>query len=404
MELKGLDLSRSLIKTKKLICDNLTLLKKKDLLNIPRKLIMLPGPTNVSDRVMNAMITPLVNHRSKEAATLFKDTKEKTQKVFETDGDVVVLTSSGTGGMEAAVKNLVRRGDNVIVPAFGEFGHRLADQISQSGANVKKVVAEPGLVPSIEEIEEAFEETKDVKALYVVYNETSTGTSVKWLQKAGEICSKYGSFFVVDAISNLGGDTLPVDKWGVDVCVTASQKCLAGPPGLALISMSERAKKYMIDNPPSTLYFNMARYIQYDEKGQTPFTPSLPLLYALNEALTVILEEGLFKRIMRHKTCADAFYSGFKEIGAQPFAEADARSNTVITINYPDGIDDSELRTLLEDKFRILIASGFGNLKGKLFRVGCMGDVSGYHVNATLTAMSAAFSMLRDKSVDWSAI
>ena len=365
-----------------------------------RKLVMLPGPTNVSDRVMNAMITPMINHRSPIAAKLYKEVREKAQQVFVTEGDIVILSSSGTGGVEAAVKNLVRNGDNVIVPAFGEFGHRLSEQITQSGGKVRKVIAEPGLVPSIDEIEQAFIEVKNVKALFVVYNETSTGTAVRWLKKAGELCSKYGAFFVVDAISNLGGDELPVDKWGVDCCITGTQKCLAAPPGLAIVSFSEKAKKFMIENPPSTLYFDIPRYLRYAENGETPFTTALPQFHALNEALTIIIEEGLDNRIRRHKNCAEAFYSAFTQMGIHPFAEEDARSNTVITLKYPDGVDDLAFRKLLNTKFRILIAGGFGDLKGKLFRVGSMGDVNEYHIITTLTAITAAMSMLEVKGVE----
>lgn len=368
-------------------------------MKVPRQLIMLPGPTNVPDRVMNAMITPLTNHRGKLAGNLFKEVKEKSREIFGTSGDIVVLTCSGTGGMEAAVKNLIRRGDNVIATAYGEFGHRVAGQLSQSGAEVRKVTAEPGSIPSIEAIETAFDETKEVKALFVVYNDTSTGTAVRWLEKAGKLCSDNHSFLVVDAVSNLGGDDLPVEKWGIDVCVTGSQKCLAGPPGLAILSLSNRAKKYMVENPPSTLYFNLARYLQFADRDETPFTPSLPLFYALNEALTVVLEEGMSQRVGRHRMCADAFYSAFEDMGIHPFAKEEARSNTVITLEYPEGLDDLRFRNLLAEKFRILIAGGFGDLKGKIFRIGSMGEVGEYHVLTTLTAISSAMRMLGAKDV-----
>jgi aspartate aminotransferase-like enzyme len=356
---------------------------------------MLPGPTNVPNRVINAMLTPMINHRSDDFRKLYKDIVNKTQTVFETENDIVVLTTSGTGAVETSVLNLIKKDDAVIIPVNGEFSTRLADLIDNYGGKTIRINSPYGQNPPIEKIEEAFEKNSNIKALYVVYNETSTGTTLRNLSKLGNICKAHGAFFVVDAVSILGGDELPVDKWNVDVCFTATQKALAAPPGIAPISVSKEAKKYMIENPPPSQYLNLKRYFKYyNDSFETPFTPAVSLFYAYQEALNIIIEEGMQNRISRHRKCANAFYSGLEALGFTPFADADSRSNVVIAVNYLPGIDDKKFRELLSTKFKVLLAGGFGELKGKVFRVGCMGEVSSYHVMRTLSAISSSMSIL----------
>ena len=356
---------------------------------------MLPGPTNVPDRVMNAMLTHIINHRSDDFRRLYKTIVEKTQRVFQTQNDIVLLTTSGTGAVEASVINMIRKNDKAIIPVNGEFGTRLADLIDSWGGHAIRVTAPFGQNPQYSEIEDAFERNKDIKAIYAVYNETSTGTTLRYMDKLSQLCSERGAFFIADAVSILGGDELPVDKWNVDICVTASQKALAAPPGVSPMSISARAKKHMQANPPPTQYLNLKRYFRYyEENFETPFTPALSLFNAFSEALDMVLEEGLDKRIARHKACADAFYAGLDAMGLSPFARQDARSNVVIAINYIPGMDDKKFRGLLSQQFRILVAGGFGDLKGKVFRIGSMGEVSKYHVMRTLSSIASVMNIL----------
>lgn len=358
-------------------------------------LVMLPGPTNVPTRVMNAMLSPIINHRSDDFRKLYRGLVEKTQSVFQTENDIVILTASGTGAVEASVVNLVRKGDNIVIPVNGEFGGRLADLIDIWGGKSLRVNSKFGENPSFEQVSEAFDKNKNIKALYAVYNETSTGTTLRYLKKLGELCSKHGSLFIVDAVSILGGDELPVDKWGIDICVTASQKALAAPPGISPMSISARAKKLMIDSPPPVQYFNLKRYFKYFyDSGETPFTPALPLFFAFREALDMVLEEGLDKRIERHTRCANAFYTGLNELGFTPFAQPEARSNVVIALNYMPGVEDKTFRKILSEHFRVLIAGGFGELKGKVFRIGSMGEVDSYHVIRTLSSISSTLKIM----------
>jgi len=357
---------------------------------------MLPGPTNVPNRVMRAMLAPIINHRSDDFVELYTDVVEKTQKVFETQNDIVALSASGTGAVEAGVINLVKKDDKIIIPVNGEFSNRLSQLIEGQGANVVKLETPPGQNATFDQIKEAFDNNKDVKAFYVVHNETSTGTMVNYLDKISDLTSRNDAFYVVDSVSLLGGVELPVDKWNIDVCLTGSQKALAAPPGISPISVSAKAKKYMIANPPSTMYFNLARYFQYyEESKHTPFTPALPLLYAYREALTMMLEEGLQNVYKRHKICSDALYSGLSAIGLTPYVtNEEDRSISIVALNYLDGLEDKTFRSTLADKFKVLVAGGFGNLKGKVFRVGCMGEVSPYHVMRTISAISSTLAMM----------
>ena len=356
---------------------------------------MLPGPTNVPNRVMRAMLAPMINHRSDDFVELYTDVVDKTQQVFQTQNDIVALSASGTGAVEAGVINVVKKGDKVIIPVNGEFSTRLSQLIEGQGANVIKLQTPPGENSTFDQIKEAFDNNKDVKAFYVVHNETSTGTMVNYLDKVSDLTSRNDAMYVVDSVSLLGGADLKVDKWNIDVCLTGSQKAIAAPPGISPISVSAKAKKYMIENPPPTHYFNLARYFKYyDEEKHTPFTPALPLLYAYREALTIMLEEGLQNVFNRHKVCSDALYSGLSAIGLTPFAKEEDRSISIIALNYLDGLEDKVFRSTLADKFKVLVAGGFGDLKGKVFRVGCMGEVSPYHVMRTISAISSTLAMM----------
>jgi aspartate aminotransferase-like enzyme len=359
-------------------------------------LSMIPGPTNGPNRVMRAMLAPIINHRSDDFVELYTDVVDKTQQVFQTQNDIVALSASGTGAVEAGVINVVKKGDKVIIPVNGEFSTRLSQLIEGQGANVIKLQTPPGENATFDQVKEAFDNNKDVKAFYVVHNETSTGTMVNYLDKVSDLTSRNDAFYVVDSVSLLGGVELPVDKWNIDVCLTGAQKALAAPPGISPISVSAKAKKYMIANPPPTMYFNLARYFQYyEESKHTPFTPALPLLYAYREALTIMLEEGLQNVYKRHKICSDALYSGLSAIGLTPYvAKEEDRSISIVALNYLDGLEDKTFRNTLANKFKVLVAGGFGDLKGKVFRVGCMGEVSPYHVMRTISAISSTLAMM----------
>ena len=358
-----------------------------------KKLLMIPGPTNVPERVLHAMTKPMINHRGDEFHDLYKNIQEKARKVFETEQNIVVLSSSGTGGVEAAISNIVKKGDNVIIPVFGEFSRRVAQYVRLIGGNPVCVEAPLGSAPSFEEVKAKTEEVRKIKAFCIVYNDTSPGTKINWLDKVANIALDFNAFTIVDAVSILAGDELPMDKWGIDIVVTASQKCLAAPPGLAILGISEKATKYVMKNEIHSEYFNLAKYIEYSNlRKETPYTPAVPLFYALDEALSLVLEEGLQRRIQRHRITAKAFYESLEAAGLKPFVKPEARSNTVISFEYPENVEDKKFRENLEKNFGVVIAGGFGELRGKIFRIGNMGEVNRYHVLTTLNAILSSLS------------
>jgi aspartate aminotransferase-like enzyme len=352
-----------------------------------QKLIMLPGPTNVSPRVMQAMTQPVINHRSDTFREFYRELLNRTRGLFQTRGDVVILSSSGTGGVETAVFNLIRPGDVAIVSIFGEFSTRLAEAIEIAGGKVVPVKSDFGKAPSLSQLEEAMNKAGKFRAMFLVHNETSTGVAVPYVREATRLARDHGAFSVIDAISSLGGYAIPVDEWGVDVCITGSQKCIAAPPGIALLSVSRQVVDFLKTSPPRVRYFDIQKYLEYGAKGETPFTPALPLFYALDEALKELDEEGLDKRVQRHDVMASAIYEEVSKLNLKAVASPDVRSKTVIAVYYPAGVDDAQFRKTLSHDKNIVIAGGFGPFAGKVFRVGCMGQVNKDYVDRTLAAI-----------------
>ena len=361
-----------------------------------QKLIMLPGPTNVSERVMKAMLGPIINHRGDAFRELYKGILDKSRHLFQTEGEVVVLSSSGTGGVEAAVWNLIRPGDVALVPVFGEFSTRLAETVEMAGGKAVRVTSEFGGVPGLDELKRAAEKQGEFRALFLVHNETSTGVAVPYIEEAARLAREHGAFSVIDAISSLGGYAIPVDSWGVDVCITGSQKCLAAPPGLALLSVSGRVVEFLKSSPPKTRYFDLPRYLKYGARGETPFTPALPLFYALDEALKELLEEGLASRVQRHDAMSARLYDGLAGLGLRAVADAGVRSKTVVASYYPPWVDDAGFRKTLDQDRGVVIAGGFGPFAGKVFRVGCMGQINEGFVKTTLDAIGETMSKFRN--------
>jgi aspartate aminotransferase-like enzyme len=361
-----------------------------------QKLIMLPGPTNVSDRVMRAMLGPIINHRGDSFRELYKGVLGKTRHLFQTEGEAVVFSSSGTGGVEAAVWNLIRPGDVAVVPVFGEFSTRLAETVELAGGKAVRVASDFGKVPTLDQVRAAMEKQGKFKAMFLVHNETSTGVAAPYVEEASRLARDHDAFAVIDAISSLGGYAIPVDRWGVDVCITGSQKCIAAPPGLALLSVSAKVLDYLKGSPPKTRYFEIPRYVEYGARGETPFTPALPLIYALDEALSELLEEGFSKRVERHDRMSAMLYDGLAAMGLSPVAEKSVRSKTVVASFYPQGIDDAKFRKALAHDRGVVIAGGFGPFAGKVFRVGCMGQINEGYVKTTLKAISDTLADFRN--------
>ena len=358
---------------------------------------MIPGPTNVPARIINAMQKPMISHRSAEYHELHRSITEGARYAFQTKGDIFALTCSGTGGVECAVSNVISPGDRVIIPVNGVFSQRFEENIERFGGVPVEVPIEWGKAATPDQIKEAVKQEKNVKAIAVVYNETSTGATMRGLDEVGRIAEERGLLFMVDAISILCGDYLPVDSWKVDICIAGSQKCLACPPGVALISVSGKAWEAIEKGRRGSYYFDLHKARESHAKDETPFTPSIPVFYALDEALKMLREEGLENRIKRHKVCAEAFYNALQEMELQVLPDKQFRSNTVIAINIPRGIEDKAWRDLMREKYGVMVAGGMGKLKGSIIRIGSMGVVSRVEVTATIKALGKSLTDLGQK-------
>lgn len=358
------------------------------------KLLMIPGPTMVPNTVLTSMANPIIGHRTKEYGELLEDTIEKMKKVFMTENDVYLITGSGTSAMDMAISNTVDKGDKVLTITNGNFGERFCKIADVYGAEVIKLENEWGDNAKPEQVKEILEENPDIKVVTVVHNETSTGVKNP-IEEIGNIVKDYDALYVVDTVSSLGGDYVDVDKFNIDICVTGSQKCIAAPPGMAAISVSEKAWDVINATETKSFYLDIKAYKKrYDTKKETPYTPSVSLTYAMNEALEIVLDEGLENRFKRHEKLAKATIAGLDAMGIELFAKEWARSVTVTSAKYPEGIKDSEFRGLLANKYGILVAGGQGQASGKIFRVGHMGEAREYHVLGTLAAIEMAFNEL----------
>lgn len=357
-----------------------------------KKLIMVPGPTNVSDRVYKAMIRPIISHRGPEFRVLYKGIIENLRYLFQTEGDVFVHTVSGTGGVECMISNVVSPGDKVLIPVFGLFSERMREKIIRRGGEAIEIKLNYGEAPTAEQVEQILDKEKNIDAIAIVYNETSTGVTVRDLPEIGRIAKERGVLMLVDAVSILGGDELPVDDWNIDICVAGSQKCLACPPGLSVISVSEDAWKRIEKTDGRPFYHDLLKMKKFQARWETPFTPAIPLFYALDESLKIIREEGLENRFRRHKVCSKAFYDAIEALGLDPFPKREVRSNTVIAFKKPENVDGDYIRKIMREKYEILIAGGAGKVKNLIFRIGCMGIISATETLSTLNALEKSLA------------
>jgi aspartate aminotransferase-like enzyme len=363
------------------------------------KLIMLPGPTQVPERILRAMSKPMINHRGAMFEKLYAEVAEGLKYFFQTEeNDVYPLTSSGTGAVECAALNLVERGDKAIVPTCGEFSERLAEAFEKAGAKLVQPKFELGTAVSPSALEEALDKNKDAKIVAFVYNETATGIRNP-AEDLIKICKAHDALVVCDAISNLGGDYMYMDKWGVDVVVTGAQKCLACPPGLGFVSLGANAwKKVEEKKEKETLYFDLLKIREFHKKNSTPYTPAVPLFFALQEALKMLKEEGIENRISRHADCSRSMRDGLKALGLKLFPKDEKYASRTVTASLgPQGVPVADvIKTLLDDT-GIVIAGGMGETKGKIFRVGTMGVCTQKEVKLTLDAIKTAIAKLSAK-------
>ena len=351
-------------------------------------LLMLPGPTTVHPRVLNAMSKAVVNHRGAKYGEILTETTELMSKVFQTPNKSYLLTGSGTASMEAAVANTVAPGEKILNVVGGKFGERLLKISETHGIDAKELAVEWGTAVDPKLIAEALDEDEDIKAVTVIHNETSTGVAAP-IEEIGKVMKNYDALYIVDTVSSLAGDEVNVEKFGIDVCFTGSQKCLAAPPGMAAITLSDEAWAAVDKVETNTFYLDLKAARKSGDKvpPQTPYTPSVSLTYAMNEALKMIMEEGLDARVARHHKAAKASVAAVKALGLELFADEAVSSATVTAVKMPEGITDDQFRGTTRDKYGVELAGGQDHLKGNIFRIGHMGNISYKELVQTFAAI-----------------
>lgn len=349
-------------------------------LNPPGKLLLGAGPSNIHSRVLKAMTLPIVGHLDPYFMEIMDDTIGLLRFLFKT-GNRMTLPISGTGtaGMECAITNMVEKGEEVVVCVGGFFGERIVEIVRRVGGKPLVVGGEWGKVVGGDDVERVLAES-DAEVVAAVHVETSTGVRQP-LEDVSRVVGKYGGFLMVDSVASLGGDRLDVDGLGVDVCFSASQKCLNCPPGLAPITVGERAME-KIRGRGSVIpswYFDLSTVESYWLNSDRVYHHTAPILlvYALREGLRLIFEEGLEARWLRHERNAGLLVEGVRDLGLSLFGGDDVRASVITAINVPDvggGVGlDLRVRESLRDVFNICVSGGLGVFKGRLWRVGLMG-------------------------------
>lgn len=351
--------------------------------DMKKNLLFTPGPTPIPSEALLAMAQPIDYHRSSATVALIKDVLEKLKHVFQTENDVLFLTSSGTGAMEGAVVNLLSRGDKAIVIRSGKFGERWDEICTAYGVEVIPIDVMWGHSVEPHTVESLLTEHPDVKAVFATLCETSTG-ALHDIEALGHLTRIRSTLLVVDAVSALAADDLQMDSWGVDVVVSCSQKGLMTPPGLAFAALNQRAWDAIEHADLPKYYLDYRKAYESGLAGSVPYTPAVTLLTALQYALNHICAEGIHNTIARHKHLALATRSAIKALGLPLFAASPA--NTLTSIRLPEEIDGKAFINLMRDKYGITYAGGQSQLSGKIVRIAHLGWMN---ENDVIVAISA---------------
>jgi alanine-glyoxylate transaminase/serine-glyoxylate transaminase/serine-pyruvate transaminase len=340
------------------------------------RLLLGPGPSMVPPRVLRAMATPLLGHLDPDFHQILTETQELLRDVFQSRNELTLaLSGTGTSGMEAALGNLIEPGDRLLACVAGYFGERLAEVAARYGAEVRRLERPWGEVFEPDEVEAALR-ARDAKIVTLVHAETSTGTLQPEIAAIAEACHRHGALLVLDTVTSLGGLPVEADSWDVDIAYSASQKCLSAPPGLAPITVSERARQAISRRkaPPAALYFDLTLLERHWGKAFA-YHHTIPIstVYALREALRLVQEEGLPARFERHRLNGERLWAGLEALDLPPRLPPGRRMPLLTTVSVPAGVDDAALRRRLLHEYHIEIGGAFGQFAGKVWRIGLMG-------------------------------
>jgi aspartate aminotransferase-like enzyme len=372
---------------------------------IQEDLLLTPGPVQVPDSVRKAISRPMINHRGPEFKELFLEVTRGLKWLLNTENEIVIFPSSGTGVMESAITNLFSPGDAVLVGVMGEFGRRFADIASAFGLRVDLLEVPIGyaITPVIlnDYLEQAISQLRNkstltsapppYKAILLTHNETSTGAILD-LKGVAAVAREYQIPIIVDAISSCGGVEIDVGSWNIDVLLTASQKALMNPPGLGIAAVSERALSMCREATLPRYYWDYRRFIEKSRSQETPYTPCIPIWFGLKEVLAEMQKEGKACLFARHRELALTLRQGLSEIGFEPFAKEPFASPTVTAVVPPNPYRADDIRKTLRVSYGIVTAGGQGPLKGKVFRVAHMGAIRPSHIERLLGALKGLLS------------
>jgi len=362
----------------------------------PQKVLLGPGPSTVHPRVLQALSLPVMGHLDPTFFQVMDDVCEMLRMVFHTTNFMTVpISSTGTGAMETACANIIEPGDSMLVCRNGYFGIRLADIAERCGATVHVMDTPWGKAVDPQMLKDELKKRPGLKAVGVVHAETSTGV-LSDMKELVDVIHEPGALAIVDAVTSLGGHEVRMDDWGIDVCYSATQKCLGAPPGLAPISLSPAAMDVVAKRPSKvqSFYFNLKDLEAYwNQTRAYHHTSPINMTYALREALRMMMEEGQENRINRHARVAAALRAGAEALGLSLLAEEGHRLNPLTTLSIPEGIEDAKVRRALLNDYDIEIGGGLGEFAGKAWRVGLMGESARErNVFALLSALETILS------------
>lgn len=333
-----------------------------------------PGPTPIPKKVELAMAQDMISHRTPEFVELYQDATERVKPLFGTKQDILLLPSGGTAALETAVINTVSPGEEVVVVTVGAFGDYFVSICEKHGLHVHKLEKEWGEACKKEELADFLKPLSNIKAVFATYSETSTGILNPIEQLAEAVHEHSDALFIVDGVSCIGGAPAEMDKWGIDILVTGSQKAMMLPPGLALLAVSDRAWKVIEENQPTTYYLNLLSYREWAAQSMTPNTPAVSLIMGLSAVCDLIEEEGGFeKTIERHELMKNMVREAMKALSIELLTADEYASPTITTICAPKGIDLADFLPHLKKQYHLDFAGGLGHLQGKVFRFGHMG-------------------------------
>jgi aspartate aminotransferase-like enzyme len=356
-----------------------------------KRYLLAPGPTPVPSEVLLAMSAPIIHHRSPDFIPVLDSAKKGLQWLYQTKNDVLILCSTGTGGMVGAVNNFFNKGDSVIVINGGKFGERWIKICQAYGLKVEEITVEWGYSVKPEMVEDRLKKNQGLKGVFVQASETSTGVYHD-IKALASVVKKYDdTLFIVDAISALVAHDLRTDEWGIDIMVGGSQKGLMLPPGISFVSVSKKAWAKAETSKLPKFYFNFKKERETLAKNQTNFTSPVTLIIGLNESLNILQSEGLKNVFKRHEKLATAMRKAVQTLGLELYSK-ESPSNAVTAVMTPPGIDGQAVYKNLREKYGITAAGGQGKAKGKIFRIAHLGYTDRFDV---ITAIAGIEMVLK---------